>query len=115
MDSDVILPSLKQLDLQGNKITNQGLPALWPEELEQVDLSGNLLSGRLDLSGLATVKELKTLKLVKNGLARLEAEGLGSKLAWRSLEEVDVSRNEFVKTDDVMGAFQGSHQAKIVS
>lgn len=102
-DTDVVLPSLKQMMLQGNKLTNSSLPPVWPENLELVDLSGNALSGQWDVTSLAACRQLKKVVVARNGLTSLIRDD--DEEGWRSLESFDLTDNEVRDEDHVAQVF----------
>jgi Leucine-rich repeat (LRR) protein len=102
-DTDVVLPSLKQMMVQGNKLTNSSLPPVWPENLELVDLSGNALSGQWDVTSLAACRQLKKVVVARNGLTSLIRDD--DEEGWRSLESFDLTDNEVRDEDHVAQVF----------
>jgi Leucine-rich repeat (LRR) protein len=112
-DIDQVLPSLRQLSLQGNSLTNTGLPLEWPELLEHLDVSGNKLSGQWDVSGLAACKNLESLVAVKNNVTGLCDSGAEGR--WPSLKTLDLSQNGIVQEDNVIAIIGKSGGLTLVS
>lgn len=112
-DTDVVLPSLKQMMLQGNKLTNSSLPPVWPENLELVDLSGNALSGQWDVTSLAACRQLKKVVVARNGLTSLIRDD--DEEGWRSLESFDLTDNEVRDEDRVAQVFGSRSGFNLVS
>lgn len=77
-----------------NKLTNAGLPKVWPAGLEEVDLSENLLRGVLEIGGLVECKVLKSMKLGKNAITGLKVDR--TKVDQSRLEILDLSDNAIV-------------------
>jgi Leucine-rich repeat (LRR) protein len=112
-DTDVVLPSLKQMMVQGNKLTNSSLPPVWPENLELVDLSGNALSGQWDVTSLAACRQLKKVVVARNGLTSLIRDD--DEEGWRSLESFDLTDNEVRDEDHVAQVFGSRSGFNLVS
>lgn len=112
-DTDVVLPILKQMMLQGNKLTNHSLPDAWPENLEMIDLSGNALMGRWDVTGLAACRRLKKVVVARNGIRTLTQDG--QRDGWVSLECFDLSNNEVEDEDQVRAVFGSRSGLNLVS
>ena len=112
-DTDVVLPSLAQMMLQGNKLTNSSLPDTWPENLELVDLSGNILMGRWDVTSLAACRRLKKVIVARNGIQSLTRCGLED--GWNSLVHFDLSHNEIEDEDEITAVFASRSGINLVS
>jgi len=112
-DTDVVLPSLKQMMLQGNKLTNSSLPPVWPENLESLDLSRNALSGQWDVTSLAACRQLKKVVVARNGLTSLIRDD--DEEGWRSLESFDLTDNEVRDEEHVAQVFGSRSGFNLVS
>jgi Leucine-rich repeat (LRR) protein len=112
-DTDVVLPSVRQMMLQGNKLTNSSLPPVWPENLESLDLSGNALIGQWDVTSLAACRQLKKVVVARNGLTSLLRED--GQEGWRNLECFDLSDNEVRDEEHITPVFGSRSGFNLVS
>ena len=104
-DDDALMPSLRVLDLSGNRITNAGLPREWPRAVEVVDLSNNALEGCLDLTSFATLPRLRRLVLRGNAITGVRVNER-EEPCWAVLESVDLEGNDLVAEEEVVRALK---------
>lgn len=89
------LAGLKCLKLRGNHLTMSALSALRGlRNLEELDLSANLLSGPVGQNGLPTMPRLRYLSLAENELKSVNQSALRG---MKNLSSLSLSHNQVFK------------------
>lgn len=92
------------MDLSGNRITAEGLPGVWPRNVEVLEVSDNALAGVVDLTQFATLPRLRRLGLRGNGIRGVcVADG---EALWPALECIDLEGNELREEEAVVSGLR---------